>query len=183
MGAGVEYGIFTGDDGGADDPLNPYNFGINARGGYTLGMGLYVGGVLDYFLGDSQEETIPGFGVAPAQTLEVSVNVLQFGAEVGYDVGASDGFVVRPKVGVGYASVTGEVTAGGMTTSSDASGIAITPGVQGLLDLDSLFLSFDARFNILTVEAENTDPLTGMTVTSDADSGGFIIGAGAGAAF
>jgi hypothetical protein len=172
VGVGLGYGIFMGDDEG--DPPNPYAFGLNARGGYTLGMGLYVGAALDYFLGSSDEQTVPFLG-----TIEYSQNIYQVGAEVGYDIGASPTVVVRPKVGLAYATIVGEVNG----TENDESGLAISPGVQALIDMDAFFLSADARYNIFSIESESTDPNTGATVTNDFDASGLLIGVGVGMAF
>lgn len=174
VGGGLQYGIFMGDDEG--DPPNPYNLGLNVRGGYTLDMGLYVGGVVDYFFGESKEVGVAGFNT------EVSMNIYQLGAEVGYDLGLSPTFVLRPKLGLGYGTGVGEVEFNGSTSESDESGLAITPGVQGLFDLGGLFLSVEGRYNIFNIESESPDG-TGGTTTTDFDASGLLLGVGVGATF
>jgi hypothetical protein len=170
VGGGLQYGIFMGDDEG--DPPNPYNLGLNVRGGYTLDMGLYLGAGVDYFFGETKEHTI--FGT----TIEGSANIYQLGLEVGYDLGLTPSMVLRPKLGLGHATVAFEASGGGISTESDESGIAITPGVQALFDLGGLFISADARYNIFSIE---TDDGTGGT--TDTDLSGLFIGAGVGATF
>ncbi len=169
VGANLQYGVYMGDDGGADDPLNPYGLGLNLRGGYTLDFGLYVGAGFDYFFGETEETEIPGFG-----SFEVSTNIYQFGAEVGYDVGVSPTFVLRPKLGLGLATAVAEVEGGGDSDDGDESGLAISPGVQALFDVGSVFVSADVRYNILSIEPDGGESF---------DSSGLLIGAGVGAAF
>src|SRR5690349_17255626 len=51
---------------------NHLNLGLGARGGYTLPQGVYIGGVLDYFLGED------------------SAHMFDFGVEGGYDFKIND---------------------------------------------------------------------------------------------
>lgn len=170
VGGGLQYGIFMGDDEG--DPPNPYNLGLNVRGGYTLDFGLYAGANIDYFFGETKEQTI--FGT----TIESSVNIYQLGLELGYDLGLSPTMVLRPKLGLHHATAVGESSGGGVDVESDESGVAITPGVQALFDMGGLFISGEARYNIFSIETD--DPAGG---TTDTDLAGLFIGAGVGAAF
>src|SRR5690606_4455465 len=95
------YGLYMGDDEG--DPPNPYGLGLGAGVGYTLGPGVYLGGEFNYFLGSS--ETTAG--------IEVSQNVYHFGAQVGYDLGLTPELVLRPELGISWASASGEISGGG----------------------------------------------------------------------
>lgn len=96
----------------------------------------------------------------------------QLMAEVGYDLGLGPEAVLRPKLGLGMASVKieacmdvmGVVSCGGDSESK----FAIAPGAQFLYDVGPVFLSAEARHNHVFTEG-NAD--------------GFLVGAGAGAAF
>jgi hypothetical protein len=171
VGGGLQYGIFMGDDQG--DPPNPYNLGLNVRGGYTLDMGLYVGAGIDYFFGQEKDQDLPFVG-----TVTASINIWQLGAEVGYDLGLSPSMVLRPKLGLGYATATGKVSGGGASSSSDETGLAITPGVQALFDMGGWFLDAEGRYNILSISTDN-----GTGGTTDTDLAGLLLGVGAGATF
>jgi hypothetical protein len=67
-----------------------FNFGLGARGGYTLPMNVYLGGTLIYFFGNSQ--TILG--------QSFSQSVLSLGVEGGYDFYVNP-VVIRPFLGIG----------------------------------------------------------------------------------
>src|SRR5688500_2483467 len=92
IGGGLNYGLYMGDDEG--DPPNPYGLGLGVDLGYTLGLGVYLGGEFNYFFGGSKEES----------GIEVATNIMQYGAEVGYDIGLSPELVIRPKLGIGMGS-------------------------------------------------------------------------------
>ena len=79
------------------------NLGFGARGGFTLPIGIYVGGVFDYFLGTSQTQSMPG----ASTTAEASM--WDVGGEAGYDFGFRDSVVVRPYLGFGMASAQAKV--------------------------------------------------------------------------
>jgi len=90
VGAALGYGIWTG-----DGDINPYGFDLGLHGGYTLDMGLYVGGRFEYFLGESQGNS--NFGIW---------NLM---AEGGYDIGIGENMVIRPQLGLGMANVHAKV--------------------------------------------------------------------------
>jgi hypothetical protein len=64
------------------------NFGIGARGGYTLAQNIYIGGLLQYHFGKSEG---PATG-----------NIYYFGVEGGYDFHV-DPVIIRPYLGLGPA--------------------------------------------------------------------------------
>ena len=55
---GVAYGVYLGE--AAQEIPSPYGFGIGARAGYTLGLGIYFGGEANYFFGASRR--FPEYG-------------------------------------------------------------------------------------------------------------------------
>jgi hypothetical protein len=78
------------------------NFGLGIKGGYTLPMDLYVGGMFDYFFGEHEESTVN-------QTHnEYSYSLWLLAPEVGYDFGITPAFMLRPFGGIGVAAVNGE---------------------------------------------------------------------------
>jgi hypothetical protein len=134
---------------------------------------VYLGGEFNYFLGGSKEES----------GIEVAMNVMQYGVEVGYDIGVSPELVIRPKAGIGMASVKAEVSGGGFDDSESESGLFIPIGAAVLYSMGSWFIGGDVRYGILSITDESTDPITGASVETDRNASGLLIGIGAGAAF
>lgn len=174
-GGGLNYGIYMGDD--DLDPPNPYGLGLGVDLGYTLGPGVYLGGEFNYFLGGSKTDT----------GIETSWNVMQYGVEVGYDLGVSPELVVRPKAGIGMGRVKGEVSGEVVGLSIDSSytesGLFIPLGAGVLYSMGSWFLGGDLRYGILNITSEVTDPVSGGTVEQDTNVSGLLIGVNAGGAF
>lgn len=150
----LNYGIFTG-----EGDTNPYGLGLGVKGGYTLDMNLYVGGAFDYFFGKSED-------VGPASA---SLRMWMLQGEVGYDLGVAPNVVIRPKGGVGLTNATAKLCINDNCNSDSKGYFSIAPGVQGLYSLDSLFLTAEARYDIL--------------FGTDQNANGFLLGVGAGAAF
>src|SRR5262245_660864 len=63
------------------------DFGLGLNAGYTLDMGLYLGGLFDYFFAERG----------------VDVWFLMF--DIGFDIGFGDKFVLRPTGSIGPATV------------------------------------------------------------------------------
>jgi hypothetical protein len=110
------------------------NFGLGARGGYTLDMGVYIGGVLDYWFGES-DETTNLFGVQA----ESSYSAWDFMAVVGYDAGLTQSIVLRPFGGFGLmheeVEVCGNVlVANGCVDDSDTDGAGVL-GAEVLFEI------------------------------------------------
>lgn len=155
----VGYG-FAMDDNYAD--LNVYSFGFGARGGYTFYPPIYVGGVFDFFIGESEDVT------APFVSTEVSANAWLVQAEVGYDFGVSQSVVLRPKAGIGVTTVNAEICTGPIlvTCPDDSeSDFSFAPGLEIPIDLGGLYIAPEARFNLVD------------------DASGFIMAFGIGGAF
>jgi hypothetical protein len=119
-----------------------YNFGIGARGGFTLPViPIYVGGTFVYHLGHS-ESTSDG---------DVKANLFYFGAEGGYEFSAGP-LTVRPYLGLGYANVM--TSRPGFCTpnmcpppvSNSDSQAAFWPGVTALFPIGGFFIGGDARY-------------------------------------
>jgi hypothetical protein len=117
---------------------NHLNLGVGARGGYTLPQGVYIGGSLDYFLGES------------------SAHVFDIDAEGGYDFKINDALMVRPFIGLGIAwsrSCVADVCSSGSDTFI---------GLGGLVDyfLPQFFIGGELRI----MSAENTAVVIGAHV-------------------
>jgi len=90
-------------NGGARYGSDNLSLGFGARGGYTLPMGVYVGGLFDYFIGESQSETLGG------TTVSASAHLWDIGAEGGYDFALTNELMIRPFLGIGLATATGDI--------------------------------------------------------------------------
>jgi opacity protein-like surface antigen len=158
----IGYGFVLDDDNYGPD-INPYSFGLGLRGGYTFYPPIYVGGLFDFFIGESDEA-----GVAPFATVEYSANLWLFQAEVGYDFGVSRSVVLRPKAGIGVTTVNAEACTQGLVVScgdDSESDFSFAPGLEVPMDLGGLYIAPEARFNIVD------------------DASGFIMAFGIGGAF
>jgi Outer membrane protein beta-barrel domain len=126
-----------------DGDLNPWGTGLGINGGYTLpAIPIYVGGTFEYFFGNTVES--PGY--------EQKARLWQIMAEGGYDIGLSDLFVLRPKLGLGPATVTGRACFLGQCASDTETKIAVAPGLTLMLFTPVIRLSFDARYELVLTD-------------------------------
>jgi hypothetical protein len=139
LGLGFRYGAELN-----DGDLNPWGTGIGLEGGYTFPViPIYVGGNVEYFFGGTLESPIG----------DVESNIWQLSAEGGYDIGLGDHFVIRPKLGLGYAFSNAKIcTPGGDCVSDDEGKPLIAPGAKFMLILPKFQLDFDARYAIVTTD-------------------------------
>ena len=133
IGIGFRYGfeLHEGD-------YNPWGVGIGVDGGFTFPViPIYVGGVIEYFFGDSVDTS---FG-------EYKSNLWQIQAEGGYDIGLGP-IVLRPKVGLGYAHTSFESP----LVDDSSSDFALAPGLTAMLFLPAFSLHVDARYDLVFAE-------------------------------
>jgi hypothetical protein len=156
----LNYGISTGDNcssGVCGPDLNPFGFGLGARGGVTFGPGVYIGADFDYFFGEKQSAGIAGVGAS------VTGNIYSL-AEIGYDAWIYRQGVLRPKIGlgVGWAHVNG--CAGGSVLglvnfngcdSRTTDGFDVAPGLQFLHFFGAGFLTAELRYETILVDGPN----------------------------
>jgi hypothetical protein len=128
-----------------------YNFGAGVRAGFTLPLGIYVGGTFVYHLGKT--EGGPGG--------DVKANLFYFGPEGGYEISAGP-LTVRPYLGLGYANVMGSqpgYTIGSvmLPAQSYSDGkAAVWPGVTAIFPLGNYFVGGDARF-VVVLDADDAN--------------------------
>ena len=137
--------------------------GLGLRGGYTLPMKLYLGGMFTYHLGSSQ--TVGELGVFST----VHTNLYYLGIEGGYDISAGP-LVVRPYVGLGpaWASVSVQTNATatlpGATATTGASSSNVGFWIGGVVlypVTPNVGLGGDARMLVV----DNYDTLS-LTLTA-----------------
>ena len=147
--------------------LNPYGFGLGARGGYTFDMGLYLGGVLDVFFGEKDSTSVGGLAGGSA-----SASTWLFQVEGGYDFGITRSIVIRPKLGLGPTFEHGKVCVnsiiGGGCRSNNNSEFSFGFGAEALFDVGDFYVAPELRYNV---------------VTGDADWNAFFMGVGFGTMF
>ena len=174
LGAGLDYGLYLGD--AAEDIPTPYGLGVNVRAGYTLDPSVYLGGELNYFIGATQR--FPQYG-----DVEGSLSVVQYGAEAGYDIGLSEAWVMRPKLGVGAATVTARVRVEGNRGELSEDGLALIAGLQALHGWDSWFLTGEARYTYLNISTSQLRQIPGIDIEDNAQLDGLLFGVGVGVAW
>jgi hypothetical protein len=119
--------------------------GVGVRGGYTLPMGLYVGGTFIYHLGSSAE------GSSALGTIESSARFIVSGAEVGYSIPVGP-VTVRPYAGVGLLVAMISQKAGSQESSDSATSLAFWPGCTALYSIphSPAFVGIDSRLLLAT---------------------------------
>lgn len=132
---------------GSDD----LNVGLGIKGGYTLPMDLYVGGMFDYFFGEHDERTVGGV------YSEYSYSLWLLAPEVGYDFGITPEFMARPFGGIGIAAVNGESCSRGpgfdLCNDFSDSDVGLTLGGLANYSLGPVFFGGELRFLLFEDEA------------------------------
>ncbi|GEM_PF-2228816 len=122
------------------------HLGIGLRGGLTLGgkEGLYLGVVGTLFTGTSvTENRLTGEAERTRKTLIL-------GAEVGYDVLASDDVLLRPYFSLGAALNSDHTCATGTCWNDNGARLTLAPGAQGVYLLGAGFYAgADLRYQII----------------------------------
>lgn len=138
IGATLGYGIYVGEDAG-DTDFNIYGLALGVHGGYTLEQNVFVGGFFNYFLGESED----------AEGLEVSANVMQIAADVGYDLGL-DAIIVRPSLGLGLAiamaNTSGSFAGMEIDESDSETELMLAPGARVMVPLEQLYVGGELRY-------------------------------------
>jgi hypothetical protein len=140
FGAGFRYG-FDFEEG----DLNPWGTGLGIDLGYTTSSAVYLGGNFEYFFGTTED--------TPA--LESTARIWQLMLEGGYDVGAGDKVVLRPKLEAGIASHKLEFCVTGEPCYEDSiTALALAPGGTFLLLTSGFSLTLDVRYELVFAEGE-----------------------------
>ncbi len=135
--------------------------GIGLRGGLTLGEkeGLYLGVIGTFFKGTSV--TQPRLTSPP--DAELTRSALVFGAEVGYDVLASDDFLVRPYLSPGFAYVSFKECATGTCWNDNGVRMTLAPGLQGVYSFGAAYVGADLRYQIIMNESDASAAVISLT--------------------
>jgi hypothetical protein len=151
FGVGFRYGkeLNEGD-------FNPWGTGLGIEGGYTLPiLNVYLGGNAEYFFGaksDVKSSVLSG---------SVDGHIFQLSAEGGYDIGLGPLLVLRPKLGIGFASPHVEVCTPDCDKRNDTN-FLLAPGAKLLLFTSHFSLSADVRYALLFAQkSEVGDSTTG----------------------
>lgn len=139
LGAGFRYGVEQN-----EGDVNPWASGLGLSLGYTMENSVYLGGNFEYFFGET----------VSVATAEVQHNVWQLSAEGGYDVGLGDSIVLRPKLGLGMASLMVDSCVGNVCQEESDAEFMVAPGATFLLLTRSFSLSLDARYAMIVAEPE-----------------------------
>ncbi len=137
---------------------NPLGFGLGARGGVSF-LGFYGGVSLMYYIGSSQNESVPG------ESGSVSDHTLMYGIEAGYGFTLADILTIRPQLGIGNFTVTASDNVSGLVSggaSSSNSKLYLEPGVTGLISLGGWFVGADA--NLLFLPGSDYNTTTAFTI-------------------
>jgi hypothetical protein len=125
----------------ASDDLD---LGVGAGGGYTLGQGVYLGGLFAYYFADDDSAGFGGFGV------EADWDVWFLMFEGGYDFGVTPELVLRPTFAIGVANTSFELCADVPGASPDCtddsdSDMEAALGGHVLYDLGGVYLGGELR--------------------------------------
>lgn len=138
LGLGFRYGMEL-NEGNA----NPWGSGLGFNGGYTLPViPIYLGGNIEYFFGN----TVQGTG------FELKSRLWQIHAEGGYDIGLTDFFVLRPKLGLGPATLTQKSCLLGACNSDSKAYMSVAPGLTLMIFTPVIRLSFDGRYEFVLAD-------------------------------
>jgi hypothetical protein len=139
FGAGFRYGVEQN-----EGDVNPWGTGLGLELGYTMENSVYLGGNFEYFFGETVR----------IGSSELSHNVWQLSAEGGYDIGLGESIVLRPKLGLGMASLMVDGCPADVCKDTSESDFMLAPGATFILLTRSFSLSLDARYAMIVAEPE-----------------------------
>jgi hypothetical protein len=148
FGVGFRYGIDQ-----QEGDFNPWGTGVGLTGGYTLPLiPIYVGGNAEYFFGSEAQQG----------AIKLTGKLWQITAEGGYDIGLGENFVLRPKIGLGLATLSSETCTSltGCNKDSESKSV-VAPGATFMLFTDHFGLSLDVRYDMVL-----TDPVAKAIIFS-----------------
>jgi len=118
---------------------------------------LYVGVVGTLFSGTSvNQERLTG-------TAQRTRSAIVLGGEVGYNVEASQDFLLRPYLSPGFTLVTDKTCATGACTSDNGLRLSIAPGVQAAYLLGAAYVGGDLRYQIIMNTADASAAVISIT--------------------
>lgn len=133
LGISVGYGAPGGEP-------NAYGLGLLARLGFSLPLGIYLGGTYVYHFGSTQK----------AGSTDVSQNVWYAGGEAGFNL-TGDSWLLRPYAGIGALSLQGQSCGPlGCAGIGSEGSLYVGPGMYGQYDFGPVYLGADLRYVITT---------------------------------
>ena len=159
----LSLGILVGYGASLEDGPNPWGVGLGVRGGFNLDA-LFLGIRFVYYLGESDE----WFGN------EVSLNVWELGAEVGYDISLVPMVSHRPGLGLGIASLTVDfdTVVPGVEGDDSQAKPYVAPGVGLYVEPSDFFVGAEVRFKLVFgIEEPDGDETTFKALTFLANAG------------
>lgn len=111
-----------------------YGFGIGGKAGYTLKNRIYLGGALNYHLGNQTETNVA----------TISTHTWLVGPEAGYDFPVG-GVILRPVIGAGLAVRTASGSGPNLDSHETDSRFYIAPGGSVIYPIGAFFVGGDAR--------------------------------------
>lgn len=170
----VDYGLYTGESG--EVIPSPYGLGLGLKVGHTLDPGVYLGAESNYFFGASRR--FPQYG-----DVEGSLRIFHYGVEGGYDIELTPAVVLRPKLGVGGATVMARVRVEGNEGEVSESGPVFALGGQLIVGWERAFVSGEVRYTSFSVGTGALAEIPGAEVDERARLDGLLFAACLGVAF
>lgn len=137
VGLGFRYGAEQN-----DSEVNPWGPGVGINAGITLPNSIYVGGGFDYFFGETAD------GVSDLGSFETTQNIWELMAVGGYSLDLLPLLTIRPNVGVGIASLAGEVCFDDDCTDDDATDLVIAPGATVIVSAILIEVFANVRYAV-----------------------------------
>ena len=138
----------------AMEDVNPFGFGFGARLGYDLGL-FSLSGEFLYFVGETIDMVTYDSFNNQLGSSSFSRNVWQVGIDAGLDIEFSRAVALRPFLGIGFATVSGQ--------SANTTEAYFSPGVSLLYAAsDALFMQLDARYEAISASWGGVLILAGM---------------------
>ncbi|HET6339151.1 MAG TPA: outer membrane beta-barrel protein [Polyangiales bacterium] len=137
----ISVGLLIGFGTDLGDEFNPWGLGFGIQGGYNLER-LYLGARFAYHIGSSFESGDVG------GTVEASVSLWEFSAELGYDFPFEEKLTFRPSLLVGIATVvtSSDAPLFGESVSGSDVNLLLSPGASLLYDINpDIFIGGDVR--------------------------------------
>lgn len=144
--AHLGYGAYTG-----DGRVNPYGIGLGLRGGTTFPSNFYLGGLLEYYFGESATRSDGFF-----ETIETSANFWLLQVEPGYDYALSDEVILRPHWNLGFLYANREECIEDVCDKENDANLSMAPSATVLYKGNGYILTFTLRYSVVGTAADRS---------------------------